>query len=86
MFSYDLADKAITPMGGFPHYGEVKQDFILLKGACIGHKKRILTLRKVLNHPCLKRHCLSDDQLALSENILLTDIIYAILILLCCPF
>ena len=28
---YDLADKAITPMGGFPHYGEVKQDFIMLK-------------------------------------------------------
>ena len=45
---YDLADKSINPMGGFPHYGEVKQDFILLKGACIGHKKRILTLRKVI--------------------------------------
>ena len=44
---YDLADKAITPMGGFPHYGEVKQDFLMIKGACIGHKKRILTLRKV---------------------------------------
>ena len=28
---YDLADKAITPMGGFPHYGEVKQNFIMLK-------------------------------------------------------
>ena len=28
---YDLADKSITPMGGFPHYGEVKQDFVLLK-------------------------------------------------------
>ena len=28
---YDLADKAITPMGGFPNYGEVKQDFIMLK-------------------------------------------------------
>merc|ERR1711994_742416 len=25
---YDLADKSINPMGGFPHYGEVKQDFI----------------------------------------------------------
>merc|ERR1711956_192406 len=37
---YDLADKAITPMGGFPHYGEVKQDFIMLKGCCIGPKKR----------------------------------------------
>merc|ERR1739848_490929 len=45
---YDLADKSITPMGGFPHYGEVKQDFILLKGCCIGPKKRVLTLRKSL--------------------------------------
>merc|ERR1712179_413718 len=45
---YDLADKAITPMGGFPHYGEVKQDFIMLKGCCMGPKKRVLTLRKSL--------------------------------------
>lgn len=45
---YDLADKSINPMGGFPHYGEVKQDFIMIKGACIGHKKRLLTLRKSL--------------------------------------
>merc|ERR1712029_606933 len=29
---YDLADKSINPMGGFPHYGEVKQDFIMIKG------------------------------------------------------
>ena len=42
---YDLADKSVNPMGGFPHYGEVKQDFIMIKGACIGHKKRVLTLR-----------------------------------------
>merc|ERR1712059_27369 len=35
---YDLADKSINPMGGFPHYGEVKQDFIMIKGCCIGPK------------------------------------------------
>merc|ERR1712222_309453 len=45
---YDIADKSINPMGGFPHYGEVKQDFIMIKGCCIGPKKRILTLRKSL--------------------------------------
>jgi len=45
---YDLADKSINPMGGFPHYGEVKQDFILIKGCTIGPKKRVLTLRKSL--------------------------------------
>merc|ERR1711876_114270 len=45
---YDLSDKSINPMGGFPHYGMVKQDFLMIKGACIGHKKRLLTLRKSL--------------------------------------
>merc|ERR1712117_311083 len=45
---YDLADKSINPMGGFPHYGEVKQDFLMIKGCCIGPKKRVLTLRKSL--------------------------------------
>jgi len=49
LFSYDLADKSINPMGGFPHYGEVKQDFLLIKGACIGHKKRLLTLRYLMS-------------------------------------
>ena len=43
---YDIADKLINPMGGFPQYGEVKQDFIMIKGCCIGPKKRHLTLRK----------------------------------------
>jgi len=52
---YDLSDKAITPMGGFPHYGEVKQDFLMIKGACIGHKKRLLTLRKTLKTLTKKR-------------------------------
>merc|ERR1712142_27262 len=52
---YDLSDKTITPMGGFPHYGEVKQDFLMIKGACIGHKKRVLTLRKSLKTLTKKR-------------------------------
>jgi len=43
---YDLSDKTITPMGGFPHYGEVRQDFIMIKGCCMGMRKRIITLRK----------------------------------------
>jgi len=59
---YDLADKSINPMGGFPHYGEVKQDFIMIKGCCIGPKKRILTLRKsLLVHT--KRRALEDIKL-----------------------
>ena len=51
---YDLADKSINPMGGFPHYGEVKQDFVMVKGCCIGPKKRVLTLRKVNTQPTEK--------------------------------
>jgi large subunit ribosomal protein L3e len=59
---YDLADKSINPMGGFPHYGEVKQDFIMIKGCCIGPKKRVLTLRKsLLVHT--KRQALEDIKL-----------------------
>jgi len=45
---YDLADKSVNPMGGFVHYGEVRQDFVMIKGACIGPRKRLLTLRKSL--------------------------------------
>jgi large subunit ribosomal protein L3e len=45
---YDITDKSITPMGGFPHYGEVKNDFVMVKGCVVGPKKRVLTLRKSL--------------------------------------
>merc|ERR1712107_489626 len=45
---YDLSDKSINPMGGFSHYGLVKQDFLMIKGCCVGPKKRVLTLRKSL--------------------------------------
>lgn len=44
---YDLSEKSITPMGGFPHYGEVNNDFVMIKGCCMGPKKRVITLRKV---------------------------------------
>lgn len=33
-------------LGGFVRYGEVKNDFLLLKGAVPGVKKRVVTLRK----------------------------------------
>merc|ERR1712189_113897 len=45
---YDLTEKSITPMGGFPHYGEVNNDFIMIKGCCMGPKKRVVALRKSL--------------------------------------
>jgi len=45
---YDITEKTITPMGGFPHYGEVNNDFLMMHGCTIGPKKRVLTLRKSL--------------------------------------
>lgn len=42
----DLTDKPITPMGGFPKYGFVKNDYILVKGSLPGPVKRPITLRK----------------------------------------
>jgi len=45
---FDLTQKTISPMGGFPHYGIVKQDFLMIKGCCPGVKKRPITLRKSL--------------------------------------
>lgn len=44
----DITKKSITPMGGFPHYGVVKNDFLILKGCVPGTKKRVITLRKSL--------------------------------------
>ncbi|KAI9817060.1 MAG: 60S ribosomal protein L3 [Thelocarpon impressellum] len=42
----DVTKKQITPLGGFVRYGEVKNDFVLLKGGVPGVKKRVMTLRK----------------------------------------
>jgi len=40
-----IADEWLS-MGGFVRYGEVKNDFVLLKGSIPGVKKRVMTLRK----------------------------------------
>jgi len=45
---FDLTEKSITPLGGFPHYGVITEDYIMLKGAIMGPKKRVITLRKAL--------------------------------------
>jgi large subunit ribosomal protein L3e len=44
----DMTEKDITPLGGFPHYGVVNEDFLMLKGGVMGPKKRVITLRKSL--------------------------------------
>ncbi|KAG5355314.1 60S ribosomal protein [Yarrowia sp. C11] len=43
---FDRTPKTITPMGGFVRYGEVNNDFLILKGSIPGVKKRVITLRK----------------------------------------
>ncbi|RXW25750.1 hypothetical protein EST38_g81 [Candolleomyces aberdarensis] len=44
----DITEKTITPIGGFPHYGIVKNDFLIVKGSIPGTKKRVITIRKSL--------------------------------------
>merc|ERR1712087_619556 len=44
----DLTEKGPTPMGGFSHYGEVNEDWIMVKGGIVGPRKRVITLRKSL--------------------------------------
>jgi len=51
---YDKTEKSITPLGGFPKYGEVKNDFVMIKGAVLGPRKRPITLRKSLIVPTKK--------------------------------
>jgi large subunit ribosomal protein L3e len=46
MTDQDPTPKSITPMGGFPHYGEVLEDYLMIKGSVMGAKKRPITLRK----------------------------------------
>ncbi|NXQ60123.1 RL3L protein, partial [Anthoscopus minutus] len=55
--NYDITEKTITPLGGFPHYGEVNNDFLMLKGCVVGTRKRVLTLRKsLLVHTSRRAH------------------------------
>ena len=49
----DAVEKNITPMGGFSHYGEVNEDYLLVKGQIMGTKKRGIMLRKSV-FPCTK--------------------------------
>ena len=52
----DLTKKGITPMGGFVRYGEVREDWIMVKGAVVGVKKRPLILRKSLMKHSSRKH------------------------------
>jgi large subunit ribosomal protein L3e len=45
---HDATEKSITPMGGFPHYGIIKSDYLMIKGGVVGPRKRLITLRQSL--------------------------------------
>ncbi|KAF0853040.1 60S large subunit ribosomal protein uL3 (rpL3) [Andalucia godoyi] len=59
---FDLTKKPITPMGGFVHYGQVDEDFVMVKGCIAGPRKRVITLRKALA-PATSRTALEKVQL-----------------------
>lgn len=45
---FDLTSKTINPMGGFVRYGNVQNDYVMVKGPVSGPVKRVVTLRKSL--------------------------------------
>lgn len=52
----DLTEKGINPVGGFPHYGQINEDWLLVKGSIAGSKKRPVTLRKSIVPPTRRSH------------------------------
>jgi len=56
---FDITKKTINPMGGFPHYGQVKNDYVMIKGTIVGTKKRLITIRKsmrpITTRPALEK-------------------------------
>jgi large subunit ribosomal protein L3e len=53
---FDLTKKNINPMGGFVHYGEVKNDYVMIRGCCVGTKKRPLVLRRTIHPRTSRQH------------------------------
>ena len=43
--------EAITPLGGFPHYGEIKQDYLIMQGSVPGSPKRLVKFRFAAHPP-----------------------------------
>ncbi|KAL6121482.1 ribosomal prt L3 [Nucleospora cyclopteri] len=55
---FDLTVKTVNPMGGFPHYGDVKSDFVMVKGCVQGPSKRVVTLRQPVHSRPTKEVCI----------------------------
>jgi large subunit ribosomal protein L3e len=52
----DLTEKGVNPMGGWVRYGMIREDWVMIKGACVGVKKRPLILRKALMKHSSRKH------------------------------
>ncbi|GCC32095.1 hypothetical protein chiPu_0010555 [Chiloscyllium punctatum] len=55
---YDLTDKSINPVEEFRHYGEVTNDFVMMKDCVVGTKRHVLTLHK----PLVQKMCCGEDR------------------------
>ena len=55
MTENDLTEKGITPMGGFSHYGEVHNEWVMLKSGISGLRKLVVTLHKPPTTPQVQR-------------------------------
>lgn len=62
MTDNDLTEKSINPLGGFPHYGLLRNDWLMLKGSIPGCRKRVITMRKTLR-PNTSRPALEEIEL-----------------------
>jgi len=51
----DLTKKGVNPVGGFPHYGKVTEDFVMVRGSVPGSTRRAITLRKPIYPQTKKR-------------------------------
>ncbi len=54
MTETDLTEKGINPMGGWPNYGLIRNEWVMVKGSVVGVKKRVITLRKCV-HPSTRK-------------------------------
>jgi large subunit ribosomal protein L3e len=50
--NFDLTDLNLNPMGGFPRYGIVREDFIIIKGSVQGCVRQAITLRHSMTSSC----------------------------------
>lgn len=45
---FDITEKSINPISGWPRYGLITEEFLMLKGHVTGPPRRVLTLRKAV--------------------------------------